>query len=186
MEVGKQGGVGLESGRGGVSSKRSIPSSTSLLIPKGGQFGGTGMGRGRESSSAFVNSFQGQKPSRAQTLNYPQQAPLVAARAIHSPLRSARTDCRTAWRRRKRGSSRPPPRGTSCVGAGCHSSSLGTRLENSLIKCHQILCCRLGEGAGGGTCQRTLDVNRYTHTFPCSLLVSFKARTHLQEGNCPE
>lgn len=109
MEVGKQGGVGLESGRGGVSSKRSIPSSTSLLIPKGGQFGGTGMGRGRESSSAFVNSFQGQKPSRAQTLNYPQQAPLVAARAIHSPLRSARTDCRTAWRRRKRGSSRPPP-----------------------------------------------------------------------------
>lgn len=34
-----------------------------------------------------------------------------------------------------------------------------------------------GGGVGGGTCQRTLDVNRYTHTFPRSLLVSFKART---------
>ena len=30
-------------------------------------------------------------------------------------------------------------------------------------------------------CQRTLDVNRYTHTFPCSLLVSFKARTSKRE-----
>lgn len=101
----------------GVSSKRSIPSSTSLLIPKDGQFGGTGMGRERESSSAFMNSFQGQKPSRAQTLNCPQQAPLVAT-AIHSPLRLACTDCRTAWRRRKRGSPPPAPRGTSHVGAG--------------------------------------------------------------------
>lgn len=91
----------------GVSSKRSISSSTSLLIPEDGQLGSTGMGRGRESPSAFVNSFQGQKTSQAQTLNYPLQAPLAAAAAIHSPLRSARTDCRTAWRRWK-GVPHPP------------------------------------------------------------------------------
>ena len=127
----------------GVSSKRSIPSSTSLRIPEDGQFGGTGMGRGRESPSAFVNSFQGQKPSRAQTLNYPPQAPLAAAATIHSPLRLARTDCRTAWRRRK---GMPPHHrhlwGTSVTDGETSRVGAGARLENSLIKCHQ--------GGGGG------------------------------------
>lgn len=107
----------------GVSSKRSISSSTSLLIPEDGQLGSTGMGRGRESPSAFVNSFQGQKTSQAQTLNYPLQAPLAAAAAIHSPLRSARTDCRTAWRRWK-GVPHPPPRPAT---SGERQSQMGKR-----------------------------------------------------------
>lgn len=130
----------------GVSSKRSISSSTSLLIPEDGQLGSTGMGRGRESPSAFVNSFQGQKTSQAQTLNYPLQAPLAAAAAIHSPLRSARTDCRTAWRRWKGVPHPPPPPrhlwGTSVTDGETSRVGAGARLENSLIKCHQ--------GGGGG------------------------------------
>lgn len=142
-----EGGNGEElvwEGGVGVSSKRSISSSTSLLIPEDGQLGSTGMGRGRESPSAFVNSFQGQKTSQAQTLNYPLQAPLAAAAAIHSPLRSARTDCRTAWRRWKGvpHPPAPPPLGNVSHRWGNEPRGGGARLENSLIKCHQ--------GGGGG------------------------------------
>lgn len=179
MEVGKRGGVGL--GRwGGVSSKRPIPSSTSLLIPEDGQFGGTGMGRGRESSSAFVNSFQGQKPSRAQTLNYPPQAPLAAATAIHSPLRSAHTDCKTAWRRRKGAPLHTHLWGTSVTDGGTSRVGVGVKQQlrdQAREQLNQVPPSPLLPPGGGGTCQRTLDVNRYTHTFPRSLLVSFKART---------
>ena len=163
--------------------------STSLLIPKDGQFCGTGTGRGRESSSAFVNSFQGQKPSWAQVFDYRRQVPLVAT-AIFSQggtyrlqdgVEKTETPLPRAHQSHGRGNE---PRGDKG-----HSSSPGARpqpqcvlssIKKSLIKCNQFLCHSLGEGRG--TCQRTLDVNRYANIFPYSWLVNFNARTSNSEN----
>lgn len=139
-------------------------------------------GKGGEKSSAFINSFQGQKQSWAQVPMQPQppfsDGPVQTAGRPGkdgAPL-SLGTSVMDAEMSHQGQGSQQQPRGQAPTSTGSFI------LEKSLIKCNQFLCMG-GAGGGRGMCHRTPDVNRYTNIFrprnlfQYPLLVSFKACT---------